>query len=196
MTESTKKLTKRVLRDIYDTLDIHTTALNLNINLEEAQAALRALVDAPKPKKAKAKASPVKPKSGGEPLFIYVDGGSRGNPGPAGAGAIIKDKAGNSVKELHRYLGIATNNVAEYEALILALTEARELTSRIEVFADSELVVKQIKGVYRVKNPVLKELFAKAKKLITSFESFKITHIRRELNSEADHLANKAMDSR
>ena len=194
MTESAKKLTKRVLRDIYDTLDIHITAQNLNIDAKEAQALLRSLADAPK-SKTQRKATPSKPKSG-ESLVVYVDGGSRGNPGPAGAGAIIKDGAGNPVKSLHRYLGVATNNVAEYEALILALTEARELTSRIEVFADSELVVKQIKGIYRVKNPALKELFGRAKKLIASFDSFKITHIRRELNSEADHLANKAMDSR
>ncbi|MBE9531251.1 MAG: ribonuclease HI family protein [Proteobacteria bacterium] len=138
-----------------------------------------------------------KSKARKDEVVIFVDGASRGNPGLAGAGAIIKDSDGAVIGELRRFLGMATNNIAEYEALILALEEAQSLgCSSVSVFADSELVVKQIKGIYRVKNEGLKGLYAIATKLITQFSSFKISHVRRELNSEADRLANEAIDQR
>lgn len=128
---------------------------------------------------------------------IFVDGASRGNPGLAGAGAIIRDPDGEVAGKLRRYLGMGTNNMAEYEALILALEEAQGLgCETISVFADSELVVKQIKGIYKVKNEGLKGLFAIATKLIDQFSSFKITHVPREQNHEADKLANEAIDQR
>ncbi len=128
---------------------------------------------------------------------IFVDGASRGNPGLAGAGAIIRDPDGEVAGKLGRYLGMGTNNMAEYEALILALEEAQSLgCASVSVFADSELVVKQIKGVYKVKNEGLKGLYAIAIKLIDQFSSFKITHIPREQNHEADRLANEAIDQR
>jgi ribonuclease HI len=130
-------------------------------------------------------------------FVIHVDGASRGNPGHAGAGAIIKDSDGEVVGMLTKYLGKATNNMAEYEALILALEEAQSLgLSSVSVFADSELMVKQINGVYRVKNEGLKGLYAIAIKLVSQFDTFRITHVKRELNGEADKLANEAIDNR
>ena len=130
-------------------------------------------------------------------FVIHVDGASRGNPGHAGAGAIIKGPGGEVVGMLTRYLGKVTNNVAEYEALILALEEAQSLGCKIiSVYADSELMVKQINGVYRVKNEGLKGLHAIARKLVDQFSTFRITHVKRELNGEADKLANEAIDNR
>ncbi|MFZ3072151.1 MAG: ribonuclease HI family protein [Thermodesulfobacteriota bacterium] len=128
-------------------------------------------------------------------LCIYVDGASRGNPGISGAGAIIKDVHGKTIKKLRKRLGVATNNVAEYSAFVMALREAKGMGARsVHVFADSELLVKQIKGVYKVKSDNLKALYAEAVGLIDSFGEFSISHIEREKNSEADRLANEAID--
>jgi ribonuclease HI len=125
---------------------------------------------------------------------IFADGGSRGNPGPAGAGAVINVND-ETVSSVSKFLGHATNNVAEYTALILGLEKATELGfEHVEVAMDSELVVKQMKGEYRVKNEKLLPLFTKARKLASTFASFKIAHIRREYNRAADQLANQAMD--
>ena len=130
-------------------------------------------------------------------LTIHTDGAARGNPGPAGAGAYIQDQDGKLVSEEFRYLGEATNNVAEYEALLLGMECARELgASRIEMRADSELVVRQLTGVYRVRNPALQKLHARVQQLAREFESVRYTHVRREQNREADRLANRAIDSR
>lgn len=130
-----------------------------------------------------------------EDLVINVDGASRGNPGVAGAGAILKDPRGRVVKKLRRHLGEATNNVAEYEALLMALEEAATLGSKtVKVFADSELVVKQVKGIYRVKNAGLKEIYVKVMRVVRGFDDFKISHVMREDNAEADELANEAID--
>jgi ribonuclease HI len=126
----------------------------------------------------------------------YIDGGSRGNPGPAGYGVRVVDDKGQTLASLSEPLGIKTNNVAEYSALIAALRFAlSKQCLHLKVFADSELVVRQIKGVYRVKNPDLKALFEQARLLIAGFKSFSIHHIPREQNSEADRLANLAMDA-
>jgi len=125
-----------------------------------------------------------------------VDGASRGNPGPAAVGAVIKDEEGRLHSSISKRIGITTNNQAEYTALITALEKAISLgANRVEVKVDSELVVKQIKGIYRVKNAALKPLYQKAKQLQSTLASFTITHIPREQNSEADGLANEALDS-
>jgi ribonuclease HI len=128
-------------------------------------------------------------------LIIYADGGSRGNPGPAGAGAVLF-KGNESVAEISHFLGVATNNVAEYTALVLGLEKAHELGyQNVEVRMDSELVVRQMIGQYKVKNAGLIPLFMKARGLASRFPKFAIVHVRRELNKDADRLANLAMDS-
>jgi ribonuclease HI len=128
-------------------------------------------------------------------LVLYADGGSRGNPGPAGAGAVLFDDKGETVEELSRFLGSATNNVAEYEGLIMGLEAAlKRGASSLEVKLDSELLVKQINGQYRVKSPHLKPLFQKAKALLDRFDQVRVSHVRREFNKDADRLANQAMD--
>lgn len=127
---------------------------------------------------------------------IHCDGGSRGNPGPAGCGFVITE-AGRTVCRGGRYIGVATNNVAEYQALIWALENARHAGyESVTVYADSELLVKQINGVYRVKNAGLKPLFVEALALLREFASYKVEHVYREQNVEADALANEAMDTR
>jgi ribonuclease HI len=128
-------------------------------------------------------------------VALRTDGGSRGNPGPAGAGFVI-ELDGEIVCRAGRYLGLQTNNVAEYEALIWGLENVLALGHRdVDVFADSELLVKQINGAYRVKNEGLKPLFVKALSLLRSFDTFTVTHVRRALNAHADEMANAAMDS-
>ncbi len=134
-------------------------------------------------------------------IIIYTDGGSRNNPGIAGAGVYITDGEGNELLKVKKYLGIQTNNWAEYEALILGLENAKKLLENqdskeieIEVKMDSELIVKQINGEYKVKNPELAEQFVKVTNLKTHFPNIKFTHIPRRENGEADALANQAMD--
>lgn len=131
------------------------------------------------------------------PFEIRVDGASRGNPGLAGAGAVISDPDGKVVRELRRYLGVMTNNMAEYSALVMALGEARAMgVKEVEVFADSELMVKQLTGKYRVKSADLKPLFDEASTLLKGFRKSKIVHVYREENALADRLANEAIDKR
>jgi ribonuclease HI len=126
---------------------------------------------------------------------LWTDGAARGNPGPAGIGAILKSETGEVLYTGSEYLGHTTNNVAEYKAVLLGLAGAlAQGISRIEVRADSELLIKQLKGEYRVKSPGLKPLFEEARRLIARFDSVKLTHIRRELNGEADRLANQGID--
>ncbi|QIB26288.1 ribonuclease HI family protein [Caloranaerobacter azorensis] len=127
--------------------------------------------------------------------IIHTDGGSRGNPGLAGIGVIIYDESKNVVLELSQYIGIQTNNVAEYKALVRALELSYEMGIKdVEFYMDSELVVKQIKGEYRVKNERMKPFFEIANSLISQFDNFSIHHVRRERNKRADELANLAMD--
>ncbi len=124
---------------------------------------------------------------------MYIDGGSRGNPGEAGAGIILENNGKRS--GFYRYLGVKTNNEAEYSALIIGLTVALENNvDNIKVFSDSELLCNQINGVYKVKNENLKKYYATAKNLIEKLKYFDINHIPREKNSSADKMANKAMD--
>lgn len=125
---------------------------------------------------------------------IYTDGGARGNPGPAGGGAVIieNDKI---IRRLNRYLGVATNNQAEYEGLILALEAAYELGgTHLEVNMDSLLLVRQLQGRYKVRNAQLAKLFVRAHNLVTKFVNVKFAHVPRERNSEADRLVNEAID--
>jgi ribonuclease HI len=128
-------------------------------------------------------------------LIAHCDGGARGNPGPAGYGVVIKDQAGHKVAALSEYLGHQTNNFAEYQGLIAALEFAlKHGPKALKVVSDSELLVRQIKGIYKVKNPTLQDLHARAKELIVQLEWFSIDHALREHNREADRLANEAMD--
>ncbi len=127
--------------------------------------------------------------------LLYSDGAARGNPGPAGAGAYICDVSGKPVFQLKQYLGETTNNVAEYEALLLGLKKLVEMKmSDVEVRADSELMVKQINGQYRVKTPHLKPLYEEAKRLLNQLTPVTVRHIYREQNKEADRLSNEAID--
>ncbi len=129
-----------------------------------------------------------------ERVVISTDGASRGNPGPAAIGAIIKDEQGKVIARISRRIGIATNNQAEYRAVVTALKEAVRLgAKKVDIILDSELVVRQLSGQYRVKNAVLKSLFHEVKRLTERLEALTITHVSRSQNTEADHLANMAL---
>ncbi len=128
-------------------------------------------------------------------VLIYTDGGSRGNPGPAAAAFILKDPRKNIIEGKAFFLGDATNNVAEYAGLTKALSAAKQAGAKtIEAFSDSQLMVRQINGQYRVKSQNLKEYYAECMELLAGFESWRITHILRDKNEQADALANRAMD--
>ena len=130
-------------------------------------------------------------------LRLHVDGASRGNPGEAGFGVQVEAGDGRPLAGLYGYLGKATNNVAEYQALLHGLRFALERGAReVEVFSDSELLVRQVEGRYRVKNPGLLPLFREAKALMARFERVRLKHVPREHNREADALANRAVDER
>ncbi len=128
-------------------------------------------------------------------LIVYTDGGARGNPGPAGIGAVLYDEQKNIIAEISEYIGKTTNNQAEYRAVIAAIEKARELgAEELEFYLDSELVVKQLSREYKVKNKELAPLFVKIYNATLSFKKVVFKHIRREMNKEADRLANLAMD--
>jgi len=128
---------------------------------------------------------------------LYTDGAARGNPGPAGAGAVIISENGHIVAKVGKYLGETTNNVAEYTGLILGLKRAKAMGLRaLDVFADSELVVKQLNGEYQVKAEHLQPLFEEARALLKGFAEIEIRHIPREENAQADEMSNRAIDLR
>jgi len=128
---------------------------------------------------------------------VFSDGASRGNPGLAGAGVVLYDDQGKELCAKTDFLGQCTNNVAEYRALILGLQTAQERGCQsLELFLDSELVVRQMRGQYKVKNKTLKPLFSEAQKLLEEFGQYTISHIPRALNKRADELANQAIDTR
>jgi len=128
-------------------------------------------------------------------LVAYTDGGARGNPGPAGYGVVIQNQAGVKIAALSQYLGHQTNNFAEYQGLIAALEYALEHGHRaLKVVSDSELLMRQLNGIYKVKNSTLQELHGRAKQFIAQLDWFSIDHALREHNRDADQLANQAMD--
>jgi ribonuclease HI len=132
-----------------------------------------------------------------ETITIEFDGGSRGNPGPAGIGVVLRAQDGTPLVTLGRFIGRATNNVAEYRALITGLEKAKELgAKRILIRGDSELIIKQMRGEYRVKNPDLRNLYDEAQFLLHQFDEARMEHNLRDNNKLADKLANKAMDRR
>ena len=130
-----------------------------------------------------------------EKVVIFADGASRGNPGLSAIGATIKNEHGQLIASISKGIGITTNNQAEYRAIIAALEEAIRLGAKqADISLDSQLVVRQISGEYRVKNSALKPLYQQAKQLLSRLESFNIRHITRQQNKEADRLANLALD--
>ena len=134
---------------------------------------------------------------GAEPLVAHVDGGSRGNPGPSGWGVFLPADGSRPALGAWGFLHEATNNVAEYSALVALLEWAKQAgVERLDVRSDSELLVRQMEGRYRVKAPGLQPLFARARLLAAGFRQIRISHVRRELNKGADALANHAMDRR
>jgi ribonuclease HI len=135
------------------------------------------------------------PKSAPAAHTAHVDGGARGNPGPSGYGVAVSDAAGLPVAELSEYLGHHTNNYAEYQGLIAALRYAAEKKiTALKVVSDSELMVRQMKGIYKVRHPELRKLYDQAQQLVRGLEYFEIRHAMREQNQIADRLANQAMD--
>jgi ribonuclease HI len=130
-------------------------------------------------------------------VVVHVDGGARGNPGPAAAAAVVSTPAGELLDEVAETLGVATNNVAEYRALLLGLRRARELgANEVEVVNDSELVAKQVNGVYKVKHPDMKPLHAAALKALEGFDRWSVRSVPRALNADADALVNRTLDAR
>ncbi len=173
---------------------------------KEAPARAPAAVDKPRSKpppadkpRAKPPPHPPNPAIKAEPagrLLVFSDGAARGNPGPSGAGSVITDATGRTVlARLGRFLGHQTNNVAEYQGLLLGLRHAHELGARdIEVRADSQLMIRQLGGQYAVKHAGLKPLHAEALRLLRGFEKFSLRHIPREENGLADEMSNRAID--
>ena len=129
-------------------------------------------------------------------LTVNVDGGARGNPGPAAIGVVVRDASGDVVEELGETIGQATNNVAEYRALLRGVElAAAHGATELELIGDSELVVRQIEGRYKVKHADMKELHAQAKKMLAGFDSWSIRHVKRAQNADADQLVNEALDN-
>lgn len=129
-------------------------------------------------------------------INIFIDGGSRGNPGRGACAAVLLDAKGAVLKEEGKYLGHCTNNFAEYNGLLLALSAAAKLgAAELKVFSDSELLVKQFSGEYRIKDPALKELMAEIRKLAAGFKKVTLAHVPREKNEHADMLVNEILDA-
>jgi ribonuclease HI len=128
-------------------------------------------------------------------LTVNVDGGARGNPGPAAIGVVVRDRGGEVLEEVGERIGEATNNVAEYRALLKGIERAAALGgSELELVGDSELVVRQVEGRYKVKNAGMKELHEEVKRALRGFDSWSIRHVRRNDNADADRLVNEALD--
>jgi ribonuclease HI len=128
-------------------------------------------------------------------VVVHVDGGARGNPGPAAIGVVVSDGNGSVLREVAETIGVATNNVAEYRALLRGASEARALgASEVEFVNDSELVAKQLTGAYKVKHPAMKELFVEAREALRGFDRWSIRSVPRAENAGADALVNQALD--
>jgi ribonuclease HI len=131
----------------------------------------------------------------GTSLIVNVDGGARGNPGPAAVAAVVRDREGNLLERRGELIGEATNNVAEYRAVLLGTSRAAELgASEVELIGDSELVVRQLTGEYKVKDAALRELHAQVGEALRQFDAWSIRHVRREQNEDADLLVNETLD--
>jgi ribonuclease HI len=129
-------------------------------------------------------------------LIVNVDGGARGNPGPAAIGVVVRDADGAVLEEVGERIGEATNNVAEYRALLRGIElAATHGATELELIGDSELIVRQVEGRYKVKNPGMKELHAEVRRVLRDFDSWSIRHVRRADNADADRLVNQALDS-
>ncbi|QRK13824.1 ribonuclease HI family protein [Archangium violaceum] len=171
------------------------TREDLSRLLETAAGRLAALPPEPIPEPR----PPEPPVSSGPPqsLKLFSDGAARGNPGPAGAGAVLVDSAGRVVARLGRFLGVQTNNYAEYMGLLLGLKHALSLgVKQLEVAADSELLIRQLQGRYQVKSPTLRPLYEEAVALLKQFPRVKLVHVPREKNKAADEMSNRAIDER
>jgi probable phosphoglycerate mutase len=130
-------------------------------------------------------------------IICHIDGGARGNPGPSAYGVVVRNAQGTVVAELSDYLGLQTNNYAEYHGLLAALEYAAQAQYQsIKIYSDSELLVRQMQGKYKVSSPSLKPLYDKARLLVPKFHVFSIEHVLREKNKDADRLVNKVLDSR
>jgi ribonuclease HI len=130
-------------------------------------------------------------------VVVNVDGGSRGNPGPAAIAAVVQEPDGGVLEEAAERIGTATNNVAEYKALLLGIERAAAIgAAELELVGDSELIVRQVEGRYKVKDATMRGLHAEVKKALSAFDEWSIRHVRREHNSEADRLVNEALDGR
>jgi ribonuclease HI len=129
-------------------------------------------------------------------VVVHVDGGARGNPGPAAAGAVVSTPDGEIIDEASELLGIATNNVAEYRGLLLGLARAKALgATEVDVVNDSELIAKQVNGTYKVKHPAMRPLYLEAMAALREFDAWSIRSVPRAQNAEADALVNQALDS-
>lgn len=132
-----------------------------------------------------------------ERVRVYSDGAARGNPGLSGAGAVLVEPNGQVVDRIGKFLGVQTNNYAEYMGLLLGLRRAQALgVTEVEVFADSELMIRQLGGRYQVKSPTLRPLYEEAVKLLKDFSRVKLVHVPREMNKAADEMSNRAIDER
>ncbi len=184
-----RETTAALLRHLAQGRSIDQAASDLGVSVEMAREVLEKIADLYAP-------SRQDPVEHSESAVAYIDGGARGNPGPAGCGVFIQDQKGETLITTARYLGETTNNVAEYNGLLVALETAQEIQiEKLEIRSDSKLLVEQMKGNYKVKSPNLIPLFLKAQKLAHQFENVVYTHVRREQNRKADRLANEAMDS-
>jgi ribonuclease HI len=184
-------LDRELLRDVYRHLDLESL-LRKHPGMTEAELRdffrkLDRLLPMEQP--------PVQSCADDESVVLNADGGSRGNPGPAGYGFVLKESSGRVLCERGGFIGRATNNEAEYAGLLAGLEAALEAGARrILARLDSELLVKQLNGAYKVKSRNLMPYFLKARQILERFESWRVEHVRRELNSRADELANEAMD--
>lgn len=173
---------KAVLTALAETLDIPAVLARFHLTPEELREMLT-----------EAAAFLEKRETG--PWRLHVDGASRGNPGPAGAGAVLLDPAGQVAEEASRFLGRATNNVAEYQALLLGLELARRHgVTHLDIFADSELLERQLTGRYQVRSPHLKPLYQAVRQALADIPTWRLTHVPRHQNQAADRLANAAID--
>lgn len=166
------------------------------VNLHELAERIRQRSSADKNKAEPASKQSVASRSSGQKIKVFIDGAARGNPGPAACAAIFYDDSGALIRRVGKYLGSQTNNFAEYSGLLIALEAATAIAPKhMEIFSDSELLVKQVKGTYKVKSPELKKLFDLAILKLKNFEKWSIQHVPREKNSNADALCNEVLNN-